>query len=169
MARRIADQILESALCEIYAYPCYTVFDWLVLKSQDEHLRVSGKVTAPFKKHEVGNFLAAIERDVVIRNDIEVLPALRFDDKLRITVARFIYGDPCFISYARRPLPPIHIVIENGNVTLYGVVGSMVERIQAGDDARLAENVFTLTNNLQVGDSGFESAIELAIFGTVTN
>ena len=49
------------------------------------------------------------------------------------------------------------------------MVGSTVERIQAGDDARLAENVLSLTNNLQVGDSGFESAIELTIFGTVTN
>jgi len=63
-----------------------------------------------------------------INNQIKTLPVSISDDQLRYTVARQIYGDPMFWNYAIQVNPPIHIVVENGRVTLTGVVASEVER-----------------------------------------
>ena len=46
-------------------------------------------------------------------------------------MARAIYGDPFFIRYANLALPPIHIIVKNGNVTLEGVVASTMDRTKA--------------------------------------
>ena len=59
-----------------------------------------------------------------------------FDDRLRLQVARAIYGDPFFIHYADQALPPIHIIVKNGNVTLEGVVASAMDRTKADMAAR---------------------------------
>ena len=58
-----------------------------------------------------------------------------FDDRLRLQVARAIYRDPYFIHYADQALPPIHIIVKNGNVTLEGVVTSTMDRTKAEMDA----------------------------------
>ena len=46
-------------------------------------------------------------------------------------LARAIYGDPFFTPYANLALPPIHIIVKNGNVTLEGVVNSTMDRTKA--------------------------------------
>jgi osmotically-inducible protein OsmY len=61
-----------------------------------------------------------------------VLPVSPFDDELRYRVSRAIYNNPSFWSYASMPNPPIHVIVEQGRVTLSGVVGSNVERMLAG-------------------------------------
>jgi osmotically-inducible protein OsmY len=54
------------------------------------------------------------------------------DEALRRLVARAIYGHPTFWRYASFPAPPIQITVEDGRVTLTGVVGSEIERALAG-------------------------------------
>ena len=66
-----------------------------------------------------------------VQNKIEVLPVSQFDDELRYRIARAIYGNPTFWHYAAMANPPIHIVVERGQVTLSGVVNSNVERALA--------------------------------------
>jgi osmotically-inducible protein OsmY len=46
-------------------------------------------------------------------------------------VAKAIYGNPSFWSYAAMSSPPIHIIVERGHVTLKGTVGTQVERTMA--------------------------------------
>ena len=57
-----------------------------------------------------------------VTNEVEVLPTSFFDDELRLRVARAIYRDPVLSRYAIQAVPPIHIIVKNGNVTLEGVV-----------------------------------------------
>jgi cbb3-type cytochrome oxidase maturation protein len=65
-------------------------------------------------------------------DDLDTPPVrILFDDELRYRISRAIYGNGGFSHYAAMVNPPIHIVVENGRVTLTGVVNSNVERMMA--------------------------------------
>jgi len=145
-----ARQIAEQARKEILTYYAYTIFDNVNLQFQDGRLAVSGQVTQPFKKSDIANFLAHIKGVAALDDNLEVLPASQFDDRLRLAVARAIYGDPFFVHYADRSLPPIHIIVKNGSVTLEGVVASKLDRTKAETDARFAATYFSFTDNLRL-------------------
>jgi hyperosmotically inducible periplasmic protein len=49
-------------------------------------------------------------------------------------------------------LPSIHIIVNNGNVTLEGVVDSESDKNLANLRASSVPNVFSVTNNLVVGN-----------------
>jgi hyperosmotically inducible periplasmic protein len=89
-------------------------------------------------------------KDVI--DDINVLPTSGFDDQLRIRIARAIYGDPALRKYALDPQKPIRIVVDNGHVTLEGVVDSQLDKTIAFTRANSVPNVFSVTNNLMVAD-----------------
>ena len=85
----------------------------------------------PYKKDDIGKRVAGIDGVREVQNNIEVLPVSSYDDQLRHRIARAIYGNPSFWNYAAMANPPIHIIVENGRVTLTGVVNSNVERMLA--------------------------------------
>lgn len=143
-------QILKKARYDVLTYPFYTIFDHITLYARGNSLTVGGQVTEPFKKSDLGNVLSDIKGVTNLKNNIEVLPTSFFDDHVREEVAERIYGDPTFASYAIEANPPIHIVVDNGNVTLYGAVNSKVDRKEAGIDARFAATYFGLKNDLRV-------------------
>ncbi len=66
-----------------------------------------------------------------VDNQLTVLPVSPYDDELRFRIARAIYGNTAFWNYAAMPNPPIHIVVQNGRVTLTGVVQNNVDRMLA--------------------------------------
>jgi hyperosmotically inducible periplasmic protein len=146
-------QIVEQARHEIVTYPFYTIFDNLVLQSNGDKLIVSGQVTQPYKKADIGNILAHVKGVAELQNDLQVLPVSNFDDQVRVAIARAIYRDPYFIAYGNQALPPIHIIVDNGHVTLEGVVNRQVDRAKAEVDARFAATYFSLTDNLRVEKS----------------
>jgi hyperosmotically inducible protein len=143
-------QILEEARKQVVTYYAYGIFDNVVLQAEGSTLTVSGQVTQPFKKQDIGNFLARVRGVATLENNLEILPASLFDDDLRLAVARAIYGDPFFVHYADQPAPPIHIIVKNGNVTLEGAVATLLDRTKAEMAARLAGLSFSVVNNLRV-------------------
>jgi hyperosmotically inducible protein len=143
-------QVLEQARHAIVMYYGYTIFDNVELEAHNGTLTVRGQVTQPFKKNDMGNILTGVKGVATLQNDIEILPTSSFDDRLRLQVARAIYGDPYFIRYANQAVPPIHIVVDNGNVTLAGVVDSTMDRTMAEMAARRAGLSFKVTDNLLV-------------------
>lgn len=143
-------QILEKARHQVLLYPYYTIFDNITLSMEGSQLTVAGQVTQPYKKSDLGNVLADILGVTKLRNDIQVLPTSSFDDHIRLAIARRIYGDPGFFNYGNQANPSIHIVVDNGNVVLEGVVNSNVDRQKAEIDARFATTYFGLKNNLRI-------------------
>ncbi len=144
------EQMLMQAQKDVATYPFYTIYDNVVIGVQGGHMTVSGQVTLPLKKTDIGSYLSHIKGVTELTNNLTVLPTSPMDDQLRIAIARAIYGDPYFVNYSNQYIPSIHIIVDNQRVTLEGVVISQVDKQRAGMDARFAATYLSLTNNLRV-------------------
>ena len=150
-AEGVSDQqMLEQARHQIVMYFAYGIFDNVELAAHNGALTVRGQVTQPFKKTDMGRILERVKGVAALQNNLEVLPLSNFDDRLRLQVARAIYGDPYFLHYANQALPPIHIVVKNGNVTLEGVVANSMDKTKANMDALRAGLSFSVVDHLQI-------------------
>jgi hyperosmotically inducible periplasmic protein len=87
-------------------------------------------------------------KDVV--NNTKVAPASFFDDEIRIRALRAIYRDPVLSRYAIDPAKPIRIVVDRGTLSLYGVVGSSMDKQVAGIRASQVFGAFSVHNHLEV-------------------
>lgn len=87
-------------------------------------------------------------KDVI--DNIEVAPNSFFDDDLRQKLYRAIYRYPALQRYAIDPAKPIRIVVDNGHVTLYGVVDTPLDRQVAGNQANSVPGIFSVDNQLIV-------------------
>ena len=87
-------------------------------------------------------------KDVV--DNTKVAPVSNFDDDIRIRALRAIYRDPVLSRYAIDPAKPIRIVVDRGNLSLYGVVGSAMDKQIAGIRAAQVFGAFTVQNKLEV-------------------
>lgn len=121
---RLQADILRS----ITGYTRLTIFDDIDVHVQNGVVTLTGRVTMGFKKDDIARRVEAVGGVRPVRNEIGVLPMSAEDDELRKRLARAIYGHPAFVRYAALPHPPIHIVVEDGRVTLAGVVPSDVDR-----------------------------------------
>lgn len=83
-------------------------------------------------------------------DNINVAPLSPMDDQIRLAAARAIYGNPSMIRYANDPAHPIRILVENGRVTLVGVVDSQVDKSVAGNAVRGLPGVLNVKNDLVV-------------------
>ncbi len=125
--QRLADAVAAS----VRTYAPFSIFDHVSGRVEDGVVVLTGKVTMPYKKQEIERRIARLDGVRELRSGISVLPASSFDDDLRRRVSRAIYGNPAFWTYGAMANPPIHIIVENGRVTLTGVVTSHVERMMA--------------------------------------
>jgi hyperosmotically inducible periplasmic protein len=87
-------------------------------------------------------------KDVV--NDIQVDPPSPMDDSIRIRTFRTIYSYPSLSKYAMDPGKAIRISVQNGRVTLFGVVDNQADKDTAGIRANTVPGVFHVDNQLQV-------------------
>jgi len=130
--------------------PYYGVFDNLAYKVEGDTVTLMGHVTRPTLKSDAENVVKRIEGVEHVKNEIEVLPPSPNDERIRRAVFRAVYGNPTLERYALQAVPPIHIIVKNGNVTLVGVVASEADKNMAGLKANGVPGVFAVTNNLQV-------------------
>ena len=128
---RKSDEIFKDVSETVLRYPQFTIFDDVNAAVVDGVVTLDGKVTMPFKKKDIERRVAKVPGVTRDENRIGVLPVSQFDDELRYSVARAIYGSSAFWHYASMVNPPIHIIVEGGHVTLTGVVASNVERMMA--------------------------------------
>lgn len=143
-------QMLAQAYHNVVMYYAYGMFDYVALSAQNGTLVVDGYVTQPFKKVDLERTLQSVKGVAAIQNNLKVLPLSNIDDRLRMQLARAIYGNSNFMPYRDLALPPIHIIVDNGNVILDGVVNNNMDRNMAGIIARGTGLSFSVTNNLQV-------------------
>jgi hyperosmotically inducible protein len=147
-------QIGQKVVHEIRMYPRYTMWDNIAVRVHDGDVELDGQVSLPFKKADLGRLAQRIPGVRSVTNQIEVLPNSFFDDRIRLAVARAIYRDPVLSRYAIQAVPPIHIIVDNGHVTLEGVVNSPMEKNIAGIRASQGLSFGPVINNLQVENPG---------------
>lgn len=144
-------QVAEKVAHEIRMYSRYTIWDNVALRVNNGDVELAGQVSQPFKKQDLQRIVAGAPGVRSVTNDLEVLPNSFFDDRLRVQVARAIYRDPALSRYAIQAVPPIHIIVDNGHVTLEGVVNNELEKNVAFARASGAGLSFgQVTNNLRV-------------------
>ena len=86
-----------------------------------------------------------------VNDQIEVLPLSQFDDNIRLRLFRSIYRDSALNRYRLiRVQPPIRILVNNGNITLKGVVDSEMDRNVIYDRAMEVRDAFSVTDDLTV-------------------
>lgn len=135
---------------ELVTLPFYDVFDNLAFRVDGDTVTLLGQVTHPTLKDDAERAVKSIEGVERVRNDIEVLPVSPEDDRIRLEAFRTIYSDPALNKYAHQAIPPIHIIVKNGHITLEGVVANEADKNIAGLRANQIPGVFSVTNNLRV-------------------
>jgi hyperosmotically inducible periplasmic protein len=156
----------------------YSVFDWITFGFHGKTVVLKGYASRPTLKSSAARVLKGIEGVESIDNQIEVLPNSPNDDRIRAAVYNRIYTQPSLRKYnanqgslaqAMGPGgrsvarmaggitndPPIgfhaiHIIVKNGNVTLYGVVNNQMDAAIAYMQANSTPGVFSVDNDLIV-------------------
>jgi hyperosmotically inducible protein len=133
-----------------------TAFNAISVQVQNGAVTLSGHAYGPVDADSAVAVASNMKgvKDVV--NEIEVDPTSPMDDRIRLQVFRTVYGFPSLNKYAVDPGKPIRISVQNGNVTLYGVVDSQADKDAAGIRANSVPGVFRVTNSLQVAGGGPE-------------
>jgi hyperosmotically inducible periplasmic protein len=155
----------------------YGVFDWLTFGFHGKTLVLKGYASRPILKRDAQNAVKGIAGIESVDNQIEVLPNSPNDDRIRASVYSRIYTQPALRKYNANQgsigraigpgssvalaaggitnSPPIgfhaiHIIVKNGNVTLYGVVNNEGDSAIAGMQANSAPGAFSVDNDLIV-------------------
>lgn len=144
-------RIVQEVRHQLALLPYYTIFDDLGFRVQGSTVMLEGAVTNPVLKTEAGNVTKSVEGVSNVENNIEVLPVSPMDWQIRRAEARAIYGNAQIGDrYGNQALPPIHIIVKNGHVTLEGVVANQFDKNFIGVRANAVPNVFSVENDLQI-------------------
>lgn len=147
------DRITREVHHQLVMIPQLSIFDNLAYKVDGSTVTLLGQVVNPVIKSEAESSVKGIEGVENVNNQIEVLPPSPNDDRIRRQVARAIFNDDRLFQYSMGALPPIHIVVKGGHVTLDGMVNSQADKNEAGIKANGVPGVFSVDNNLQVENS----------------
>ena len=151
---KVGDQHLHDQLANQLFYDRTGYYDhafsYFTLAVKDGVVTVGGETY-----NEVGrdSALALIQRTPGVKDvvsEIKLAPVSIFDDDLRIRTARAIYRDPVLGRYAIDPARPIRIIVNNGNISLYGAVANTMDKQIAGVRANSVPGAFSVQNNLIV-------------------
>jgi len=126
------------------------MFNNLTLTVKDGEVTIGGNVRDYADRNSALAIVGTTPGVRAVEDEIDVAPPSAFDDKLRISPAGAIYGHSGLQKYATDPQAPIRIVVENGQVSLHGVVATEMERQIAFAQANAVPGVFEVRNNLVV-------------------
>ena len=113
-SERIARQVRH----ELVMLPYYSVFDNFTYRLDGPQLTLAGQVTRPTLASAAERVVQRVEGISEVVNNIEVLPVSSNDDRIRSALFRAIYYHPVLSRYAIQSVPPIHLIVKNGTVTL---------------------------------------------------
>jgi hyperosmotically inducible protein len=135
---------------ELVTLPYYGVFDNLAYNINGSTVTLYGEVVKPTTRSGAENRVKRLAGVTRVVNNIKVLPLSRFDDDIRVATFRSLARTGGLYRYLQGANPSIHIVVNNGRVTLEGVVANKSDRALANVAARSVSGSFGVTNNLRV-------------------
>lgn len=144
------DRISREVRHNLVMLPYYSVFDDLAYKVDGNTVTLYGAAVEPGLKRDAEGAVKHIEGVDKVNNEIKELPPSPMDDQIRRAEFRAIYGTPQLQKYGWYAVQGIHIIVDNGRVTLTGVVDNQADKDIAGLKANSVPNVFNVTNDIQV-------------------
>jgi hyperosmotically inducible protein len=148
--RTAEEKLIHQVRQELVTLPFYGVFDNLMFELRGRTVVLKGQVARPTLKPDAERVVREVEGVENVVNEIEVLPLSPNDDRIRIATYRAVYSDNVLYRYALQAVPPIHIIVKNGNVTLVGVVANATDKNVAGLRANAVNGVFSVSNELRI-------------------
>lgn len=149
----VPDEQLEQKLATKLTYVRQgydSTFDYFAIGVKDGVVTVEGQDRTGVGKDEALADIANMPGVKDVIDNVTVAPVSMFDDGIRLRALRAIYADPALSKYAMDPARPIRIIVDNGHVTLYGVVNSTMDKQIAGMRAGQLFGAFTVDNKLEV-------------------
>ena len=137
---------------ELRKLPEFSVFDNLEFRVRGYRVELYGQVIHGALKSTAERAVRRIEGVEAVENHIEILPASVNDDRLRQALLQSIYSRPPLHRYAVQAVPPVHIIVNRGHVTLAGVVANQSEKDAAYVLASAVPGSFSVTNRLRIED-----------------
>lgn len=144
------DRTTRAIRRELLTLPYYGVFDHIAFKIDKGTVTLIGQVRTATLKRDAERAIQDIEGVERVVNEIEILPTSIHDDRIRRAAYRAIYRHDALERYAIQAIPPIHIIVKNGHITLEGVVASRLDKTIAVAQARSVPQVFSVTDNLRI-------------------
>jgi len=148
--RDLADAVRH----ELAMQPYYSIFDDLQYTVDNGVVTLYGAVTRPILKSDAEHAVKRIPGVTQVVNNIKVLPLSPFDNRIRVAEYRAIFGFGSLYRYAQGAIPSIHIIVDNGHVTLTGWVDNEADKNMVTIRANGVPGVFSVTNDLRVSEKG---------------
>jgi hyperosmotically inducible protein len=142
-------RLAEDVARRIHQDLLYSLFDDVSVAVEGGVATLSGRVTPAFKADVFARAAARVPGVLSMKNALKPLPVSMIDDGIRIAIADAMARDPVYARYTTYPSPPIHVIVENGRVTLTGVVASELERRKLELVVRGMVSVSDVQNRLQ--------------------
>jgi len=134
--------------------PYYSIFDDLAFQLNGSVVTLTGACPPepPWDiRSDAANAVKTVPGVTEVINNIKLLPLSPMDWQIRRAEAQAIYGNAEIgTRYGYQALPSIHIIVENGHVTLEGVVDNQFDDTLIRTRANDVPNVFSVTDNLTV-------------------
>lgn len=147
----ISDQDLyEEVVKQLRHNVFYSIYDWVNLNVKDGKVTLGGWVYEPWHKRQFEHQVERVPGVVSIDNRIEIESGSQFDDGIRFKAAKLIYDNPFYEAYSSLPGAPIHIVVNNGDVTLEGMVSTTFQKNWAKNAIYTSTDAFHVYNHLQI-------------------
>jgi hyperosmotically inducible protein len=138
---------------ELVMLPYYGVFDDLRYSVNGSEVTLYGEVREPILKSNAEKAVQRISGVTKVVNNIKVLPLSPADNRIRAATYGAVFGAGNLYRYAMGAIPSIHIIVENGHVTLTGVVSNPGDRDLAYIRANSVPGVFSVTNHIRVAET----------------
>ena len=150
--------IVKDVRHNLLMLPYYSIFDDLSFSVNGSVVTLEGACPSgpPLDiKSDAAAAVKQVKGVTKVINNIKELPLSPMDDQIRRAEARAIYGDPEIgTRYGYQALPSIHIIVDNGHVTLKGVVDNQMDDTMIKMRANQVPNVFSVTDDLLVENQG---------------
>jgi hyperosmotically inducible protein len=150
LSPEVQQRLIEQVRHQLVMLPYYSVYDNLSYQVNGRTVTLDGQVVKQVTRSDAENAVKHIEGVDKVVNNIEVLPPSPMDDRIRQRVYDAIYNYGPLFKYRGGAVPPIHIIVKGGRVTLDGVVDSEVDKNLAGMRANQVPGTFEIINNLRV-------------------
>lgn len=143
------ERLAELAADAVIQTGEFTIYDDVRVGVQNRVATINGRVITDTKRDRFVEAVEKIDGISEVRNALRVLPSTPLDISLRNRVAQAIYSHPSFWRYASMAYPPIHVIVENGRISLTGVVATATERALAQSLAQV-DGSLGVTNELEI-------------------